>query len=80
MKGKKNTEVAFKKETKETVEPLDKKVNGSADLQVAFQTEVQDESLLWHFRFGHLNFGGLKLLHKEYGERISIDQQTREGL
>ena len=19
---------------------------------------------MWHFRFGHLNFGGLKLLHK----------------
>ena len=24
---------------------------------------MQDESWLWHFRFGHLNFGGLKLLH-----------------
>jgi hypothetical protein len=24
---------------------------------------VQDESWIWNFRFGHLNFGGLKLLH-----------------
>ena len=28
-----------------------------------FQTKVQDDSLLWNFRFGHLNFGGIKLLH-----------------
>ena len=32
-------------------------------MQVAFQTEVSDESWLWHFIFGHLNFGGIKLLH-----------------
>ena len=32
-------------------------------MQVAFQIEVQNESWLLHFRFGHLNFGGLKLLH-----------------
>jgi len=32
-------------------------------LQAALQTEVHDESWLWHFRFGHLNFGGMKLLH-----------------
>ena len=44
MKGKTNTGVAFKVESKETDEPLDKKENGSTDLQVAFQTEVQDES------------------------------------
>ena len=38
MKGKKNTGAAFKAESKETVEPLDKKENGSADLQAAFLT------------------------------------------
>ena len=63
MKGNRNTGAVFKEESKETVEPLDRKENGSADLQDAFQTEVQDESWLWHFRFGHLNFGGLKLVH-----------------
>ena len=40
MKGKKNTWVAFKEESKETVESLDKKVNGSAYLKAAFQTKV----------------------------------------
>ena len=44
MKGKTNTGAAFKEESKETVDPLDKKENGSANLQAAFQTEVQDES------------------------------------
>ena len=63
MKGKANTGAAFKAESEETVEFLDKRENCSANLQAAFQTKVQDESWLWHFRFGHLNFGGLKLLH-----------------
>ena len=30
---------------------------------VALKTETMDESWLWHRRFGHLNFGSLKLLH-----------------
>ena len=51
MKGKTKIGAAFKAESKETVKPLDKKENGSADFQVAFQTEVQDESWLWHFIF-----------------------------
>ena len=46
MKGKTNTGDVFKSESKETVETLDKKENGSAGLQAAFQTEVQDESWL----------------------------------
>ena len=44
MKGKKNIGAAFKAESKETVDLLDKKENWSANFQVAFQTEVQDES------------------------------------
>ena len=68
MKGKTNTGAAFKAESKETVKLLDKKENGSANLQATFQTEVQDESWLWNFIFRHL-----KELHKEYGERITID-------
>ena len=26
---------------------------------------MKDENWLWHLRFGHLNFGGLNLLHKK---------------
>ena len=63
MKGKTNIGAAFKAESEETVELFDKKENCSANLQAAFHTEVQDESWLWHFRFGHLNFGGMNLLH-----------------
>ena len=63
MKGNENTGAAFKAESEETVELLNKRENGSANLQAALQTEVKDESWLWNFKFGHLNFGGLKLLH-----------------
>lgn len=28
-------------------------------------TEVKDPTLLWHFHYGHLNFGGLKTLHQK---------------
>ena len=51
-----NTESTFKEESKEEVVHCDKKENGSADFQVAFQTEVQDDSWLWHFKFGNMNF------------------------
>jgi hypothetical protein len=40
-----------------------KKGENDANMNETFQSETQDESWLWHFRFGHLNFGGLKLLH-----------------
>ena len=30
-----------------------------------FQEEVKDENWLWNLRFGHLNFGGLNLLHRK---------------
>ena len=63
MKGNTNIGVAFKAKSKEVENHSDKKENDNTDFQVAFQTKVQDESWLWHFRFGHLNFGGLKLLH-----------------
>ena len=35
----------------------------AAVTQEVFQEEVKDENWLWHLRFGHLNFGGLNLLH-----------------
>ena len=34
-------------------------------IQVNFQAEVKDKNWLWHLRFGHLNFGGLNLLHRK---------------
>jgi len=40
-----------------------KKGESSVDMREAFQSEVQDDSWLWNFRFVHLNFGGMKLLH-----------------
>ena len=44
IKGKTNSGVAFKAESEETVDLLDKRRNCSANLQAAFQTEVQAES------------------------------------
>eukprot|EP00253_Pinus_taeda_P014808 PITA_14808 len=37
----------------------------AAVTQEVFQEQVKDENWLWHLRFGHLNFGGLNLLHKK---------------
>lgn len=30
-----------------------------------FLTKIQDSTWLWHFRYGHLNFGGLKTLQQK---------------
>lgn len=30
-----------------------------------FSAKLKDESWLWHFRYGHLNFGGLKVLQQK---------------
>jgi hypothetical protein len=32
-------------------------------MHVAFQYEVQDDSWLWNFIFGHLNFGDMEMLY-----------------
>jgi hypothetical protein len=40
-----------------------KKGENGVEMKEAFQSEIQDDFWLWHFRFGDLNFGGLKLLH-----------------
>ena len=63
MKEKTNIGAAFKAESKEAFKHFDKKENDSAKFQAMFQTEVRDESWLWHFIFVHVSFGGLKLLH-----------------
>ena len=44
IKGKTKTRAAFKAESEETVEILDKRENCSANLQAAFRIEVQNES------------------------------------
>ena len=30
-----------------------------------FSARLNDEAWLWHFRYGHLNFGGLKTLQQK---------------
>ena len=37
----------------------------AAMTQETFQREAKDENWLWNLRFGHLNFGGLNLLHRK---------------
>ena len=55
----------MKEESKKVDTNIDKKKNDNIDFQDAFQIEFQDESSLWHFIFGHLNFGGMNLLHRK---------------
>ena len=52
MKGNTNIGAALKEKSKEAVEHFDKKENDSADFQAPFQTEFQNESWPWNFRFG----------------------------
>lgn len=51
-------------------------------VQSCLVTEVKDSSWLWHFRYGHLSFGGLKTLqHKNMVTglpQISIPSQVCE--
>jgi hypothetical protein len=42
---------------------ITKKGENGIEMKETFQSDVHDDSWLWNFRFGHLNFGGLKLLH-----------------
>ena len=63
MKGKRGIGTAFKLESREGDKHYDKEEKDDAKIIAAFQLEVQDESWVWHFIFGHLNFGGMKLLH-----------------
>ena len=34
-------------------------------IQTCFKTDMEDPSWLWHFRYGHLNFSGLKTLQQK---------------
>ena len=40
-----------------------KKGENDIEIKATFQSEIQDDSWLWNFIFGHLNFGYLKLIH-----------------
>ena len=44
---------------------LKERRNVAVVTQEVFQEEVKDENWLWHLIFGHLNLGGLKLLHRK---------------
>jgi hypothetical protein len=46
-----------------------KKGENGADVMEKFQYEIQDDSWLFNFRFGNLNFGGLKLVHTKNMEK-----------
>jgi hypothetical protein len=67
---KKNTTLFFGKEkdvqsnTAFTVESVCsiRKGENNAKIKASFQSEIHDDSWLWNFRFGFLNFGGMKLL------------------
>jgi transposase InsO family protein len=56
------TESAHSTNEENSAHSIKKGENGT-EMKATFQSEIQDDSWLWNFRFGHLNFGGLKLLH-----------------
>ena len=73
-----NSIATFKEQSKEVVVHHDKKENDNVENLAAFQTDVQDDSWLWHFIFGHLNFGGLKLLcMKNMVKGLSLIEKTK---
>ena len=59
--NQKNELVAKVKMTKNRMFPLPLQT----DLIMSFSAVVMDTNWLWHFRFGHLNFNGLRLLAKK---------------
>ena len=64
MKDKmKIQELYSRKREKNQTSTVTRNKKDNAGMQAKFQSEVQDESWLWHFIFGHLDFGGLNPLH-----------------
>ncbi|GKU92319.1 hypothetical protein SLEP1_g6063 [Rubroshorea leprosula] len=47
---------------KEVLVKLDEKVSGTSTFGDSSKIPVRDSSWLWHLRFGHMNFGGLKAM------------------
>jgi hypothetical protein len=60
---KEESEAISARSSKVSVHNFKEKGENGVEMQTTFQYEVEDDSLLWHFSFGHLNFGGTKLLH-----------------
>ncbi|KAH0673675.1 hypothetical protein KY285_024807 [Solanum tuberosum] len=58
--------VAFVKMSQNKLFPL--KIE---NVQSCYMAEMKNPSWLWHFRYGHLNFGGLDLSKEEYGDGAS---------
>ncbi len=50
--------------TKNRMYPLCLK-SSLSDLETTYKANSQDQSWLWHLRYGHLYFGGLKMLHNK---------------
>jgi hypothetical protein len=54
----------FKEESEEvSARSFKKEEENGVKFRATFQSEEWDDSWLWNFRLGHLNFGGLKLLN-----------------
>ena len=45
----------------------------------ALKCENMDESILWHLRYGHLNFNGLKLLKQKNMADIFLKEKQFGG-
>jgi len=60
-----------------------KKGESGTEMKATFQSKVQDDSWLWNFIFGNLNFGGQKMLHtKDMVKCLSLiekPERIREG-
>ncbi|CAL9007315.1 unnamed protein product [Prunus brigantina] len=41
------------------------KTESAAEKQMCFKSTIEEDTWLWHFRFGHLNFNGLKALQQK---------------
>lgn len=71
-----NQIVAKIKMTQNKVFPLKMSIEN-----LAIKTEENNTSLLWQWRYGHLNFGILNLLKKEkYGDQAPTHTQGRKIL
>jgi hypothetical protein len=59
----KEESVNSSKEGNNSVHRLQEKKDSGTEMHEIFQSEVHDDFWLWHFRFGNLNFRGMKMLH-----------------
>ncbi|KAL5776703.1 hypothetical protein ACOSP7_009629 [Xanthoceras sorbifolium] len=55
-------------------------LNIQSDVLKCLNMIVKDEAWLWHLRFGHLNFGGLKLLSSKNMSSASQGPKGKRSL